>query len=111
MQIVIDIPSKEVPNKQEIIDINLHFIDGEVCECTYPYIVLPKEHGRLIDADEALKAMNTYDKFGYLPHNLIPLVSENGLNLVPYVHYDDIVACITYAPTIIEADAESEGEE
>ena len=42
MQIVIDIPNEEVPNKQEIIDISLHFIAGEVCECSYPYIILPE---------------------------------------------------------------------
>ena len=52
MQIVIDISDEDVPNKQEIIDISLHFIAGEVCECSYPYIILPKEHGRLIDADD-----------------------------------------------------------
>ena len=52
MQIVIDISDEDVPNKQEIIDISLHFIAGEVCECSYPYIILPKKHGRLIDADD-----------------------------------------------------------
>lgn len=57
MQIVIDIPDKEVPNSQEIIDISLHFIDGEVCECNYPYIVLPKGHGDLIDRNVAREAM------------------------------------------------------
>jgi len=54
MKIVIDIPNEEVPNKQEIIDVTLHFIDGEVCECTYPYIVLPKGHGALIDVDKII---------------------------------------------------------
>lgn len=55
MQIVIDIPDEDVPNKQEIMEIDLHFIDGEVCECTYPYIVLPKEHEDLIDGDKIMK--------------------------------------------------------
>lgn len=52
MQIVIEIPEKDVPNSQEIMTIDLHFIAGEVCGCSYPYMVLPKGHGRLIDADE-----------------------------------------------------------
>lgn len=51
MQLVIDIPEKDVPKRQELMTINLHFIAGEVCECSYPYKVLPKEHGRLIDED------------------------------------------------------------
>ena len=73
---------------------------------------LPKGHGRLIDADETLKAMNTWVNFGYLPHDLIRLVSENGLKLVPYVHYDDMVKCVTNMPSIIEADkGESEDKE
>lgn len=37
MKIVIDIPNEEVPDKQEIIDISLHFIDGKLCGCTYPF--------------------------------------------------------------------------
>ena len=43
MQIVINIPEEDVPRVQAIMTIDLHFIDGEVCECTYPYEVLPKE--------------------------------------------------------------------
>jgi len=52
MHILIDVSDKEVPRKQDIINISLHFINGEVCECNYPYMVLPKVHGRLIDADD-----------------------------------------------------------
>ena len=62
MQIVIEIPENEVPDCQEIISMNLHFIHKEVCECTYPFIVLPEHHGRLIDADtleECKEIMNT----------------------------------------------------
>lgn len=49
MQIIIDIPDNEVPKRQEIVEIGLHFMDGELCECTYPFQVLPKGHGDLID--------------------------------------------------------------
>lgn len=55
MQIVIDIPDYKIPEKQDIISVDIHFIDGEVCECTYPYIVFPKGHGRLIDEKEVYK--------------------------------------------------------
>lgn len=37
MQIVIDIPNKDIPQKQDILTVDLHFIDGNVCECTYPF--------------------------------------------------------------------------
>ena len=37
MQIVIDIPDELIPQKQEIESIDLHFIDGKLCACTYPF--------------------------------------------------------------------------
>lgn len=56
MQIVIEIPESEIPKKQGIIEIPLHFIDGTVCEAGgYGFDVLPKGHGRLIDACKLLK--------------------------------------------------------
>ena len=58
MKIVIDIPNDEIPKKQEYMEIGLHFIDGTVCECTYPFSVLPKGHGELIDKDAVLDMMN-----------------------------------------------------
>lgn len=87
MQIVIDIPNEEVPSKQEIIDINLHFIAGEVCECTYPYMVLPKGHGRLIDADALIDSLDASDRDIYCK----AVIEEE-------------------APIIIEADKEYEAE-
>lgn len=114
MKVVIDIPTKVYGTLKYFESSFNGFepsdIKGVLIMSVLHGEVLPKNHGRLIDADEALKAMSTYDKFGYLPHDLIPLRSENGLNLVPYVHYDDMVACITNMPTIIEADTESEEE-
>ncbi len=55
MKIVIDIPDNEVPKRREIVEIGLQFMEGEVCECTYPFQVLPKGHGRLIDVSEYFK--------------------------------------------------------
>lgn len=37
MQIVIDITDNEVPKRREIVEIGLQFMEGEVCECTYPF--------------------------------------------------------------------------
>jgi hypothetical protein len=34
MKLVIDIP---VPDKQGIVDLSVHFVDGQACECTYPF--------------------------------------------------------------------------
>lgn len=44
MKIVVDIPDNEIPTKQDIVTVDLHFIDGKVCECDYPYMELPKGH-------------------------------------------------------------------
>lgn len=85
MQIVIDIPNKDIPKHQEVIDVPLHFMDGKVCEARgYGFVELPKGHGRLIDADA-------------LPLNAID-DANHGSNY------------IKIAPTIIEADR-AEGEE
>lgn len=52
MHIVIEISESEIPKQQHVIEIPLHFIDGNVCEAGgYGFDVLPKGHGRLIDAD------------------------------------------------------------
>ena len=37
MKLVIDINDKDIPKRQDSMDIHIHFIDGEVCECDYPF--------------------------------------------------------------------------
>lgn len=64
MQIVINIPNSDIPPKQNVITLDLHFIDGHICECTYPFKELPKGHGRLIDVDVFLKAFDGAKKLG-----------------------------------------------
>ena len=84
MQIIIEIPNSEIPKQQDIIEIPLHFIDGTVCEAGgYGFYVLPKGHGRLIDADEL------------------------DIKTITIVLKDDI----ENAPTIIEADKAERSEE
>ena len=53
-----------------------------------------------ISRSELLKAIDTYDKFGYWGRELIPLVSEDGIKLVPYIHYDDAIKCIKSMPPV-----------
>jgi len=53
-----------------------------------------------ISRSELLKAIDTYDKFGYWGRELIPLVSEDGIKLVPYIHYDDVIKCIKSMPSV-----------
>ena len=37
MNILIHIPNEDIPTKQDMVDISLHFIDGHVSSCTYPF--------------------------------------------------------------------------
>ena len=94
MKLVIDIPESEIPKKQSIIEIPLHFIDGKVCEAGgYGFDVLPKGHGELIERDkiEYLKAIHDA-KYGH-------------------ISWSEAIKRIKYsAPTIIEADKEYEVE-
>ena len=84
MQVLIEIPNP--PKRQEIVDIPLHFIDGDVCEAGgYGFKVL-SPHGRLIDGDELISDLRIYES---------KYCGEQG-----YVTQDDIID----APTILEAE-------
>ena len=49
----------------------------------------------LISRSELLKAINTWDKFGYDCHRgLVRIDSTNNEEYVPYVCYEDMVRCI-----------------
>ena len=81
MQIVIDIPNSDIPLKQNVITLDLHFIDGHICECTYPFKELPKKHGKLIDEREVKKAQFIInDQWGSYP-----VISLGNLNCVPTI--------------------------
>ena len=93
IELVIKIPESEIPKRQDIIEIPLHFIDGTVCEAGgYEFDVLPKGHGRLIDADEL------YGDF---------IDGTEGYDCQTWnrIEIGDI---IDNAPTIIEADKEEQ---
>ena len=58
--------------------------------------------GRLIDADELLKAMNTWDKFENDPNEGLIHLRTPALQdrYVLYVKYDDIVNCVKGMPLV-----------
>ena len=61
VELIIKIPESEIPKRQEIIEMPIHFIDGKVCEAGgYEFDVLPKGHGRLGDLDKIIKEMQNY---------------------------------------------------
>jgi hypothetical protein len=78
--------------------------DKELADYIFAGTPLPKGHGRLIDADETLKAMDSWDKFGYSCHDMFRLTKDSEKDYVSYVHYADMVKAVNNAPTIIEAD-------
>ena len=55
---------------------------------------------RLIDADELLIAMDTWDKFGYDEQERLIPIGNNDERYVPYVHYADMVKAVNGMPTI-----------
>lgn len=97
MQIVIDIPVQKykwiVENPQTYTD--------DLCKAIANGTPLPKGHGRLGDLDTLETEMVSGIKAG----NYVEGYEEYGnIN-----NMDDCVDCIKHAPTIIEADKESEG--
>ncbi|HAH18427.1 MAG TPA: hypothetical protein DCL29_05400 [Eubacterium sp.] len=53
MRIILEIPDSDIPKKQEIITVPIHFIDGTVCEAGgFGFDVIPKGHGRLMILSE-----------------------------------------------------------
>ena len=53
----------------------------------------------LISRQDALDAMNTWDKFGCDPDGKLVRYDDNN-HYVPYVHYDDMVYVIRHLPSV-----------
>jgi len=67
-----------------------------------------------VSRSDLLKTINKYDDFGYFGPELTPLVSEDGIKLVPYIHYiryDDAVKCINSASSVTPQQAPCEERE
>ena len=43
MKFIVDMPDEAIPQKQEIVSIDLYFMDGKLCGCTYPFEELETE--------------------------------------------------------------------
>lgn len=105
MQIVIDIPEEiyeEIKTTKSIYRTGAKVL----CNAIVNGIPLPKGHGRLVDANELIKSMDSWDKFGYSARYRLERLCKDDKEYVPYVHYEDMVIAVTNAPTIIEADKE-----
>ena len=64
----------------------------------------------LISRSELLKAMNTWDKFGYDCHRgLVRIDSTNNEEYVPFVYYEDMVKCVNDMQTAYDIDKVVEG--
>ena len=87
MQIVIDLPNSLYANLQKIQ--NGSIASGRILKIVKDGTVLPKNHGRLIDASQ-LYTVTTYD------------ADDN--HEICYVLYEDI----ENAPTILEAEVEND---
>lgn len=109
MKIVIDIPDRIKYGVEKGITVNGSRASQIVLDAVKNGTPLPKGHGRLIDADELLKAIDTWDKFGIDDTNSLFRLDNLSLpHYVPYIHYDDMVKSVSGAETIIGADKESE---
>ena len=95
MQIVIDIPNSDISLKQNVITLDLHFIDEHICECTYPFKELLKGHGRLIDADALVAVFKDMAKCEW----------NQKVSPISWAYaFEDTIDEIDNAPTILEAE-------
>ena len=53
-----------------------------------------------ISRDQALEAIDTWDKFGYSARYGLERLDKDDKGYVPYVHYEDIVNCIKNLPSV-----------
>lgn len=125
MQILIDIPDEQIKKSLEeskyihedegekgsvniamlYTNARLEFVDVERKTDFYSceYKMLPKEHGRLIDADY-LKDVSLLHNFHGNNKNIVPYADRRGYRL----RQREVDEAIINAPTIIEANKESE---
>lgn len=57
-----------------------------------------------ISREELLKAIDTWDKFGYTETGCF--VREPKGDYVPYIHYDDVIKCIKGMPSVTQKSGE-----
>lgn len=62
-----------------------------------------------INRTELLKAIDTWDKFGYTETGCF--VREPKNYYMPYIHYDDVIMCIKGMPSVNPLESYKESEE
>lgn len=96
MKIVIDIPNEKSEKLIRQMKLDRNFRECKIIE-------LPKGHGRLIDANY-LKDVSLLHNFHGNNKNIVPYADRRGYRL----RQREVDEAIINAPTIIEADKESE---
>lgn len=76
-------------------------LEGRLENC--PLVEVNVPHGKLIDTDKVLEAMDTWDKFGF-SHTGAFVREPVSSDYVPYVHYEDMVKCVENMPAVIESE-------
>ena len=69
MTLLIDIPDTDIPKRQDMLEIDIMFIDGHISQCTYPFEVLKREPIEVLqEIREEIKDIrvfnNVYNKNG-----------------------------------------------
>jgi hypothetical protein len=118
MRVVIEISDTVYDSIKKVQNIcgNIGSTDGDLSERLMYAVAngspLPKGHGRLIDADEVLKALETWDRFGYKGGWDFSRLHGNEINqYLNYIRLDNAEDCIKNTDTIIQADKETENED
>lgn len=81
--------------------LDLYCVDGISREAEEMAIqALSQEPTDAISRDELLKAIDTWDKFGYTETGCF--VREPKGDYVPYIHYDDVIKSIKGMPSVTQ---------
>ena len=72
MKITIDIPEADIPDRQGVIWVEIHFIDGKVCECDYPFEVEQTEQA-MTKKEERLKEVMRKNR-----ENMLEMIREES---------------------------------
>lgn len=56
MRIEIYIPDDDIPKGQELVNVCLHFMDGQICECDYPFTINGEDENPKADVLDKIRA-------------------------------------------------------
>lgn len=86
MRFIVDMPDELIPQKQEIVSIDLYFMDGKLCGCTYPFEEL-KADDDCISRQAAIAVADYADSTGLAIEDVKKVTDEivKGLKQLPPV--------------------------